>query len=78
MLTVAVKNPEVAHSVRLADFENWLQRSGKTPGEQALNVELTRASFGKFNSSEVIGLQTAKEIKSKRDECEKDRFFHQL
>jgi hypothetical protein len=35
-----VKNPEVTHSVRLADFENWLQGSGKSPAEQALKVEL--------------------------------------
>jgi hypothetical protein len=39
-LTVAVKNPEVTHSVRLNDFENWLQGSGKSPAEQALKVEL--------------------------------------
>lgn len=39
-LSVAVRNPEVTHSVRLADFENWLQGSGKSPAEQALKVEL--------------------------------------
>lgn len=39
-LTVAVKHPEVTHCVRLANFENWLRGSGKTPAEQALKVEL--------------------------------------
>ena len=39
-VTVAVKNPEVPHSVRLTDFENWLQGSGKSPAEQALKTEL--------------------------------------
>jgi hypothetical protein len=38
--TVIVKSPEVTHSVRLSDFENWLDGSGKSPAEQALKVEL--------------------------------------
>jgi hypothetical protein len=39
-LSVTVKSPEVTHSVRLSDFENWLKRSGKSPAEQAVKVEL--------------------------------------
>jgi len=48
-LTVAVKNPEVTHSVRINDFENWLEGSGKSPAEQALKVEL-RALFANGKS----------------------------
>jgi len=39
-LSVIVKSPEVTHSVRLSDFENWLDGSGKSPAEQALKVDL--------------------------------------
>jgi hypothetical protein len=39
-LKVAVQNPEVMHSVRLADSENWLEGSGRSTAEQALKVEL--------------------------------------
>lgn len=39
-LSVSVKNPEVTHNVRIIDFENWLEGSGKSPAEQALKVEL--------------------------------------
>ena len=39
-LSVSVKSPEVTHNVRIIDFENWLEGSGKSPAEQALKVEL--------------------------------------
>jgi hypothetical protein len=39
-LTVAVRNPEVTHSVRIADFENWLRGSGKSPAEESLKHKL--------------------------------------
>lgn len=40
VLSITVKSPEVTHSVRISDFENWLEGSGKSPAEQALKVEL--------------------------------------
>jgi hypothetical protein len=43
-ITVAVKEPEVEHKVRIRDFENWLASNGKSPAEQALKCEL-RALF---------------------------------
>jgi hypothetical protein len=39
-LSVSVKSPEVTHNVKIIDFENWLEGSGKSPAEQALKVEL--------------------------------------
>jgi hypothetical protein len=39
-------NPEVEHSVRLADFERWLQAQGKSPAEEALKTE-RRGSGGR-------------------------------
>ena len=50
-LTVAVKNPEVTHSVRLMEFENWLQGSGKSPAEQALKIELRSLFSDKESNS---------------------------
>jgi hypothetical protein len=41
-----VMNPEVEHSVRLADFERWLQAQGKSPAEEALKTE-RRGSGGR-------------------------------
>lgn len=38
--TISVKNPEVEHNVRLADFERWLQAQGKSPAEESLKTEL--------------------------------------
>jgi hypothetical protein len=40
MITVAVKEPEVEHTVRIRDFENWLVSNGKSPAEQALKNNL--------------------------------------
>jgi hypothetical protein len=39
-ITIAVKEPEVEHSVRIRDFENWLASNGKSPAEQALKGDL--------------------------------------
>ena len=39
-ITIAVKEPEVEHRVRIRDFENWLALSGKSPAEQALKSDL--------------------------------------
>jgi hypothetical protein len=39
-ITIAVKEPEVEHKVRIRDFENWLTSNGKSPAEQALNNDL--------------------------------------
>ena len=43
-ITIAVKEPEVEHKVRIRDFENWLASNGKSPAEQALKTDL-RALF---------------------------------
>jgi pyruvate/2-oxoglutarate dehydrogenase complex dihydrolipoamide dehydrogenase (E3) component len=39
-ITIAVKEPEVEHRVRIRDFENWLSSNGKSPAEQALKIDL--------------------------------------
>jgi len=39
-ITVAVKEPEVEHKVRIRDFENWLASNGNSPAEQALKTDL--------------------------------------
>jgi hypothetical protein len=39
-ITIAVKEPEVEHKVRIRDFENWLTSNGKSPAEQALKTDL--------------------------------------
>lgn len=39
-ITIAVKEPEVEHKVRIRDFENWLGSNGKSPAEQALKSDL--------------------------------------
>ena len=39
-ITIAVKEPEVEHTVRIRDFENWLASNGKSPAEQALKSDL--------------------------------------
>jgi hypothetical protein len=39
-ITIAVKEPEVEHTVRVRDFENWLATNGKAPAEQALKSDL--------------------------------------
>jgi hypothetical protein len=39
-ITVAVKQPEVEHKVRMRDFEAWLESNGRSPAEMALKVRL--------------------------------------
>lgn len=39
-ITIAVKDPEIEHKVRIRDFENWLASNGKSPAEQALKNDL--------------------------------------
>ena len=33
-VTVKVRHPEVTHVVKIQDFENWLNRGGKSQGKQ--------------------------------------------
>jgi hypothetical protein len=39
-ITVAVKQPEVQHAVRMHDFEAWLESNGRSPAEVALKSRL--------------------------------------
>ncbi len=39
-VTVQVRQPEVTHVVKIQDFENWLNRRGKTPAEIVLKARL--------------------------------------
>ena len=39
-VVVRIKQPEIEHTVRLRDFRNWLNASGKSPAEMALKVRL--------------------------------------
>jgi hypothetical protein len=39
-ITIAVKEPQVEHKVRIRDFESWLASNGKSPAEQALKTDL--------------------------------------
>jgi hypothetical protein len=48
-ITIAVKEPEVEHRVRIKDFENWLASNGKSPAEQALKTDL-RALFNRIET----------------------------
>lgn len=43
-ITIAVKEPQVEHKVRIREFETWLASNGKSPAEQALKTDL-RALF---------------------------------
>ena len=45
-ITIAVKEPEVEHRVRIKDFENWLASNGKSPAEQALKTDLRASDEG--------------------------------
>jgi hypothetical protein len=45
-ITVVVKQPEVEHSVRMRDFENWLESAGRSPAEMSLKSRL-RQLLGK-------------------------------
>jgi hypothetical protein len=39
-IRVIVKRPEVEHTVRVRDFENWLQSAGRSPAEMSLKTRL--------------------------------------
>jgi len=39
-VVVSVKQPEIEHKVRIADFQNWLDSVGKSPAEMALKNRL--------------------------------------
>lgn len=39
-VTVRVRQPEVVHTVRIKDFETWLNRQGRTPAEIGLKSRL--------------------------------------
>jgi argininosuccinate lyase len=38
--TVKIKHPEITHVVKIQDFENWLNRRGRTPAEIVLKEHL--------------------------------------
>ena len=39
-VTVKVRHPEVTHVVKIQDFENWLNRGGKSPADIVLKTRL--------------------------------------
>lgn len=39
-VTVKVRNPEITHIVKIQDFENWLNRSCKSPADMVLKTRL--------------------------------------
>ena len=39
-ISVAVSHPEVQHTIRIQDFERWLQSQGRTPAEMSLKARL--------------------------------------
>jgi hypothetical protein len=39
-IRVIVKQPEVEHTVRARDFENWLESAGRSPAEMGLKSRL--------------------------------------
>jgi hypothetical protein len=46
VITVAVKQPEVVHRVRVSDFESWLEAAGRSPAESSLKERLRRTLRG--------------------------------
>ena len=40
--TVTVRNPEVTHTVKIQDFENWLNRGVMSPAETVLKARLRK------------------------------------
>jgi hypothetical protein len=46
-----VKQPEVEHTVRMRDFEAWLQSNGRSPAEMVLKSQL-RELPSKFSSAD--------------------------
>ncbi len=45
-ISVIVKQPEVEHTVRVKDFESWLESAGRSPAEMSLKTRL-RQLLGK-------------------------------
>jgi len=39
-VTVAVKQPEIEHKVRIKEFENWLESAPRSPAEMTLKSRL--------------------------------------
>jgi hypothetical protein len=39
-ITIVVKQPEVEHTVRMRDFEGWLESNGRSPAEMALKTRM--------------------------------------
>jgi hypothetical protein len=39
-VVVTISQPQVEHRVRIKDFENWLDSTGKSPAEMALKSRL--------------------------------------
>jgi hypothetical protein len=39
-IRVILKQPEVEHTVRVRDFENWLESAGRSPAEMSLEMRL--------------------------------------
>lgn len=39
-VTVAIRQPEVEHNVRIKDFENWLDSAARSPADMALKNRL--------------------------------------
>src|SRR5216683_2923596 len=39
-VTVAVKQPEIEHKVRIKDFENWVDSAPRSPADMALKSRL--------------------------------------
>jgi hypothetical protein len=39
-VTVVVKQPEVEHTVRIRDFESWLESTARSPAEISLKTRL--------------------------------------
>jgi hypothetical protein len=39
-VTVKVRNPEITHTVKIQDFENWLNRGCRSPKEMAMKARL--------------------------------------
>lgn len=39
-VTVKVRNPEITHTVKIQDFENWLNRGCRSPKETVMKARL--------------------------------------
>jgi hypothetical protein len=52
-ITIAVKEPQIEHTVQVRDFENWLASSGKSPAEQALKGDLRTLSNARTEEQPV-------------------------